>query len=231
MEKSKGLKRSLLIVFGLCFVTVVLAEPSYIDQSMMDWDRGDAGSTWQEWTFDDADNPAAPEYASNPGSPLATITGQSGSAPFQWNALVKGREGVWSGDPVFVNLFIPNFETDNPVKKIWFEMDYRAVEMLNPVVQVDDSFDVETVYYDSGIRYDDGGNVIDDWRTMVIGWEITPNPSFETIQFALAGTGGFVDRISVDTICVNPVPAPGAMLLSGIGVMIAGYLKRRENLN
>jgi hypothetical protein len=210
-------------VFVLFISTALLAAPSY--DGLMDWTRGDTGSTWQEWTFDDADNPAVPENFSNPGIPTAVLDGQSSaSVTFGWKATWEGRTGVWAGDPIFVDLIIPNFETDNPVKKIWFEMDYLAVSMLAPTVLVDGAYQVEQVYADYGL--DAGQN---EWRTMVIGWEIYPNPYSETITFALAGTGGFVDRISVDTQCV-PIPAPGAILLGSLGVLLTGYMKRRNSI-
>lgn len=210
----------LLAVLTLCLSTAALAAPTYT--SMMTWNRGDAGSTYQDWTFDDADNPAAPESTNNPGA-TATFSEfpvYPQSVSLGWQSTVSGRSGVWQGDALMVDLFIPNFQTPNPVKTIWFEMDYQAVSMSKPTVTVDSGYRVEKIYEDLGAQ-------VDGWRTMVFGWKIYPNPNYESIRFGLAGTGGFVDRISVDTMC-SPVPAPGAILLAGMGIAGAGYLKRRN---
>jgi hypothetical protein len=229
MKRKKKMGKTVVWLAGfLMTVHAVLAAPSYITDGLMDWQRGADGSTWQEWTFEQGMAPAAPDAGFNPyGTASAAIYGYDGSVSFGWKPAILGREGVWTGDPVFVELLIPDSPDANPVKTIWFEMDYRAVTMLNPALLVGDGFEVEPFYYDSGLRRDQNGIVIDDWRTMVIGWNIYPNPSQEIITFALAGTGGFVDRISVDTMC-RPIPEPSALLLSGIGVFMAAYFKRRK---
>jgi hypothetical protein len=231
MRMKKKTEKIIVWLAGLLVaVQTAFASPSYITEGLMDWQRGDDGSTWQEWTFEQGVAPAAPEAAFNPyGTALATIYGYDGSVSFGWKPAILGREGVWTGDPVFVELLIPDSPDANPVKTVWFEMDYRAVTMLTPALIVGDGYQVEPFYYDSGLRRDQNGIVIDDWRTMVIGWNIYPNPSQEIIAFALAGTGGFVDRISVDTMC-RPIPEPSGLLLSGIGVITASFLKRKKTI-
>lgn len=217
---------SLVLFWG---IQSVIAAPTYMTDGLMGWERGTAGSTWQEWSFTEEDA-TVPEASYNPyGTTEATLYGYDGSVSFGWKDSILGRQGVWTGDPVFVELLIPNSPEANPMKTVWFEMDYRAVTMLNPTILVEDGFTVEQIYYDSGLRRDQNGMVIDDWRTMVVGWNIYPNPSYEIISFALAGTGGYVDRISVDTICV-PVPEPGAIVLGGIGVSLVGFWKRKRAL-
>jgi len=232
MNRKKKISSPVVcLMFLWMMLQPVLAAPTYITESLMDWQRGDEGSAWQEWTFEQGIAPAAPDAADNPyGTAMATIYGYDGSVTFGWKSAILGREGVWTGDPVFVELLIPDCPDNNPVKTVWFEMDYRAVTMLNPTIQVGDGFEAEMFYYDSGLRRDQNGFVIDDWRTMVIGWNIYPNPSQEIIAFALAGTGGFVDRISVDTMC-RPIPEPSAFLLSGIGVYMASLVKRKKQFN
>ncbi len=217
--------RLTMLLLTVCFFAApVTAAPTYITEGLMSWQRGDAGSTWQEWTFDQGADPAIADLFYNPyGTPEASFTGTDGSVVFGWNDMILGRQGVWTGDPVFVELLIPNSPEANPVKTIWFEMDYRAVSMLNPTVLVGEGFEVEQIYYDSGLRRDEYGQVIDDWRTMVVGWTVYPNPSQEIISFALAGTGGFVDRVSVDTVCV---PEPTSLILGGMGVWLIGFWKR-----
>lgn len=226
IKKQLGQFAVLFLVLFWGFQSVTAA-PTYIADGLMEWQRGADGSTWQEWTFDEEIN-IIPEASFNSyGTPKAAFSGCDGSVSFGWKDSILGRQGVWTGDPVFVELWIPNSPAANAVKTVWFEMEYRAVSMLSPTILVEDGFEVEQIYYNSGLRRDRYGMVIDDWRTMVVGWNIYPNPSQETISFALAGTGGFVDRIAVDTICV---PEPGAMVLGGIGVSLVGFWKRKRAL-
>lgn len=228
MRIQKQMVRAAVFCVVCCLgIQSVLAAPSYITDGLMDWQRGTDGSTWQEWTFNEG-TAAVPDDGCNPyGTASSVLYGTDGSVSFGWHQAILGREGVWTGDPIFVELLIPNSQEANSVKTLWFEMDYRAVTMLNPSILVGDGFEVEQIYYDSGLRRDSNGVVIDDWRTMVVGWNIYPNPFEETITFALAGTGGFVDRISVDTLC-RPIPEPSSLLLGGIGVFTASFLKRKK---
>jgi hypothetical protein len=52
------------------FSSICSALPSYIEQGQMTWQRGAAGSTWQEWTFENGNNPSVPDNYYNPyGNP------------------------------------------------------------------------------------------------------------------------------------------------------------------
>jgi hypothetical protein len=195
------------------FSAVSYAAPTYISNGLMTWQRGVAGSTWQQWTFDTNQNPAIPETYYNPyGDPQIQLTGSSGSTPFMW------KNGVWMGDPVCAQITVPNDPQPNPSKTIWFEMVYKAVDSILPSVSAGESYDVQQTYFSD--RAYEGA-----WRIMTFGWTIEPSPSTEQFTFALAGTGGFVTSVSIDTICT--VPAPDAAMLATVGLGLIGLMRKR----
>jgi len=210
---------------AILFFTVVLcaavaqSSPAYIqnglvgiDNNVLKWSRGSSGSTWQEWTFDDNDNPAAPESSFNLyGVPTAIMTGTNGSVNFDWYASTLGGTGVWAGDMLKIVLDIPNQPQQNPFKIIWFEAVYRATAIVqDPVLTVSSGFQWQRFYYDNG-------GTANQWRTMVAGFKIWPNPTQEHVSISLWGTGGFFTAMSVDTLCV---PEPVTLLLLGLGGLV-----------
>lgn len=218
-----------LVVLGVCAMLAASAGavPSYLGD--MAWSRGAPGSTWQEWTFDDSDNPAAPENSNNPyGSPLAYI---SGDGLAHWGSY-DGHSGIWhagseSNDLLHVSLDIPNHEELNKYKEVWLEVVYR-VEAENvgiaPYFAATNPPDVEIELLGMTVTEETPGNPT-TWRTGVFHWRLSPNPFNELICLDFSGTGGIIDSVTVDTICA--IPVPGAMALAGIGVGLLGWIRRR----
>ena len=207
------MKRS---VFALV-MCAVLAAPALAAPSL-GWNRGDPGTTYQVWTFDDADNPALPEIDENPyGTATATIADNSSG----WAETFLDHSGVWGNhpEPLEISLYIPNRQVRSPYKEIYLEIGYKGTvtEVSVDPVPAGDSVDLtlqDTILVDP----------VNLWYKAIYTGRIYPNPDAETIFIGSTGTGGFVDYIAVDTICV---PAPGAILLGGIGAGLVGWVRRR----
>lgn len=214
------MKRMLFVLVACALLAApVLAGPS-LDPSFW-WDRGDQGTTYQAWTFDDADNPALPEIDENPyGAPPMAAIEQNGAGHADD---FFGRTGVWGNhpNPLNIALYIPNQPVPNTYKEIWLEIGYKGM-ITGIIVQPVPGGIVEPI-----LQTNDLVDPTNGWYKAIYAWRIYPNPYGENILIGATGTGGFVDYIKVDTICI---PAPGAVLLGSIGVGLVGWLRRRSSL-
>jgi hypothetical protein len=137
-----------------------------------------------------------------------------------------GRFGVWGNhpNPVEISLYIPNRELQNPYKDIRLEICYKGYVTGVNVTPVSPSGPVtELTLVGDPVLVDED----DLWYTAVYTARIYPNPDAEIIYISADGTGGYIDYITVDTMCI---PAPGAILLGSIGVGVVGWLRRRRTL-
>ena len=137
----------------------------------------------------------------------------------------EGRSGVMHGDPVTIELYIPNTKSTVGHKTVWMEIIASYTSAGIPTISPygspgNDSFAISP---QSGLQSIE--DLDENWKRLLYKWEITPNPQDEVIaNISFLGTGGHIDSIAVDTLC--KVPAPGAFLLGGIGVALVGYFRR-----
>ena len=190
-----------------------------------DW-RGDEGTTYQEWRFDDNDNPALPENVDNEYGngfdppAIATITvGEYGEG--WWDDPGLGSlTGMWDigGTDGRIVLDIDNRPLQLEYKEIHVQITYyqsigSAATVTVPTAQLVSST-TELVEEDIGSWA---------WYLHQSIWRIEPNPGYEQIILTGHPDGSLIDQIVVDTRCI---PEPTSMALLALGGCV--ILRKRK---
>jgi hypothetical protein len=182
--------------------------------------------TYQEWTFEDAENPAPPETIVNPfGSALADITlGDYNEGWFESLGGFGTQTGFWdiggSGGEILID--VDNAGTPNPVKEIWVQVTYWCDIQQAPIIDVPGG---ELVDFQPGYLVEDvstgGAWLLDVWV-----FEMRPNPEHEQIVIISDEMfGSVIDQIVVDTWCV---PEPATLGLAAVGLLALIARARRK---
>jgi uncharacterized repeat protein (TIGR01451 family) len=169
--------------------------------------RGRPGSTYQNWSFHRSGNPAAPEAASSPGSPQASIT--LGALALGWQDILVGfgcRQGYWDlGSVGQMSLTVPN-TAGSPTS-------YKNIQVQ--VVEFQDSL----AYNQLALVSIPGATMLSQSQTTVETtvtgswvvhrsvWRIAPCPAGETVLITAPLGSALIDQVVVDTLCVDLGPA------------------------
>ena len=175
------------------------------------WQRGEPGSTYQQWEFSSDNINPVPDFLDNPfGTPVLTVY-----PAHAWEEEWGGHFGVWPLSGA-IQTEIPNNRIQNDYKLIQIQLTW-STEFPVPVLPVfiiesDPTgeltlLDAETIILGpTGVP-----GAGPDWYHTTYLYEIVPNPNIETIT--ISGTI-MVDELVIDTICV---PEPATLALLGIG--------------
>lgn len=214
--------RALVLAFVVALITPVCV---FAASTTPTW-RGDDGSTYQQWTFDNDANPAAPPNVYNPyGTPSATITvGDFGEGWLDSLPGLGSMSGYWDlGSAGQISIDIPN-RPGGAYKELWVLVTYFEDMTAAPAVTVQSqgqvsildevTFQVEAV--------DTGGA----WMAYFGKWQIVPNPENERVLITGDMFGSIIDGIEIDTICV---PEPTSLLSLLVGGSLLPILRRRRS--
>jgi len=207
--------------------------------------RGAEGSTYQEWTFDDNDNPAAPEVIDNPyegqappyGGTVAVVLGGDFQPPpwstAVWAPQVFQRDGVWT-EVAVMDLIIDNTPEVMPAKEVWIEVVYWGPS--SPPFPSQDHVDISV---ENGTLLDDqrfplggppGIPEAPQWWLALTKWRLEPSPSYEMVLIGPPSEGAtaIIDQVVVDTI-VLPEPATGLTAVAGLALALCARPGRVRN--
>jgi hypothetical protein len=216
------MKRLILtIVLVALIATPALGSVTIGPPPQVRWDRGDPGTTWKEFYFNDNDNPAAPEAYYNPyvdppeyPAPFADLSADN----LNWYSGFEGHNGVWIGHDVLrVEIYNPDRPEPLPFKEVWVRLSYRG-DLTDYTVSPDNGQAIDPLYFDPG-------DLTAKWKIATIGWRIMPNPPAELICLNIEDSGGGIDWVTADTICI---PEPATICLLGFGAL--SLIRRKRSV-
>ncbi|MCK4658294.1 MAG: PEP-CTERM sorting domain-containing protein [Phycisphaerae bacterium] len=164
--------------------------------------RGDPGSTYQQWTFEDdtAWPPVYPEVDNNPyGEPVL----DSATHDYERLGNYSGRDGILFDEMDNIVITLPNcggsYDYKDIVLQVVWHWDGAPGYIWNPSVD----------FIETDMNVNLGGG----WYYDYIYYRMDSAPAQETLTLDNAW-GLYIDEIIIDTICI---PEPASLALLGLG--------------
>jgi hypothetical protein len=229
------MKRTLttMVVVCVCLAGGGGAWADDLAQFQPPW-RGDAGSTYQQWTFGTNSRTVVAdthweECEGNLTDPVATISPTAG-----YSMNFAGRTGQWileepHGEMIVLD--IDNCDLPNPEKYIWMQVTYFVGAFYQDQPYSEPLIDVlagEAMVTDisSGQTAVVGDVGYGQWIVELYKFRIEPNPISEEIRISpppgpQGGPQGMsrIDQVVVDTICIPEPATMGLLALGGVAML------------